>query len=95
MSIARAHRSGRESERIAARSMDASGRASSNMKAVASVVREHQGYTAGELHAKFFPDWELQEVRRRLTDAAKRGLVRCGRRRACRARSTEQVTWWA
>lgn len=51
--------------------------------------------TAAELHCVRFHDWELQEVRRRLTDAKNAGRLRRGPSRRCRVRGRASVTWIA
>jgi hypothetical protein len=84
----------------AAARVTATGKRARHAAIVLTLVQRHKGETAVELwydatDADRRELKEPQEVRRRLTDLADRGLVRQGLSRICRYRNTRMVTWEA
>lgn len=87
-----------ESSHSAARGHVRSGNHEINANMVRRLVRRHPGKTACELwdlarSSERAQLKELQEVRRRLTDNKKKGLIREGAPRRCTVRGTTQVVW--
>lgn len=77
---------------------ESSGQRAHNQRLVYSLVKSLSGSTAVELWANA-PEHvqgqlkEMQEIRRRLCDLERKGLVQKGPIRPCRVRGTKQVTW--
>lgn len=92
--IARSHAADPKTSIRAAAKMNRSGRAAANLARVIEAVRTHPGKTSGEL-AELIEGLDLTEVRRRLTDAAKRGDIARGAARKCGVCGTEQGTYSA
>lgn len=67
--------------------------AETNMRRVCDAVVRFPSRTAGELAGLL--DMELIEVRRRLSDAKKMGLVINGEARPCRVRGNRASVWRA
>lgn len=90
--FALAHRDDPETSRTAANTMNRTGTAQRHLDVVVDLVRWNPGRTAVEL-AALVPAWEVQEVRRRLTDGKRLGLLVQGDPRPCSVRGTRMVTW--
>jgi len=86
------HRNDPETSRDAERAHTESGAREIHMNIVHGIVRTRPGLTARELE-KFAP-FDLQEVRRRLTDLKAIGKVRMGEARRIEGRSRAERTWW-
>ncbi len=86
-----AHRHDPATSKDAAQAVTRTGRASRNVDRVVALVRAHPERTAAELAQ--YVTLELQEVRRRLTDAKRLGLVVMAPSRVCSVRGTKQHTW--
>lgn len=89
---ARSRRKDPSTSKLAAESVNVSGVAQTHVEHVVKMVTAYPGRTACEL-AELIPEWEMQEVRRRLTDAKKQQLVVAGDPRHCRIRGTKMITW--
>lgn len=93
-----AHTHDPETSRIAAERHVTSGKRARHAAMVLSLVRRHPGATAVELWENATDDeqnelGEMQEVRRRMVELERDGLVRKGAARSCRVRGSKQVTW--
>jgi hypothetical protein len=87
------HRDDPATSKRAAMEHERSGARVRHVDMVVSTVWAFPGFTAAELHRDRFCTWELQEVRRRLTDAKNAGRLRRGPSRRCRVRGRASVTW--
>lgn len=90
--VARSHRADPETSKDAARHMNRSGKAKSHESIVVAAVKKYPDATSGEL-ARRIDVLDLAEVRRRLTDAERRGLVEKTGRRRCGELGSNQSTW--
>jgi hypothetical protein len=90
--IARSHAGDPETSIKAAAEMNKSGRARRHLDAVVGLVRALPGRTSGELAARS-DRFDLAEIRRRLTDAARQGLVVKAGARECGEMGTRQTVW--
>ena len=84
--------------RESAQRVERTGRRSRHVHIIVGLVTAHPGSTACELWEKAAPDTrrelkEMQEIRRRLTDAVEVELVVRGPARVCAVRGTKQSTW--
>jgi len=94
-----AHTNDPVTSHLAADYVTRTGKRGTHVTLVVNLVRAYPGMTACELwQLGSDPDrrelGELQEIRRRLTDADAALLVKQGPARKCRVRGSTQVTWW-
>lgn len=90
--VARSRHDNPQTSRDAARAMNASGRARTNLEIVVAAVRQWPDRTSGELVA-MCEGCDLQEVRRRLVDAKRTGLIEATGARRCGVQGSRQTTW--
>lgn len=86
------HRADPSTSHVAALEHTQSGARDLHCEVVLRLVAANAGKTASELAA--MAPYDLQEVRRRLTDLKHIGDVRNGAPRRAHGRAKAEVTWW-
>lgn len=90
--VARSHKHDPATSHEAARRMNASGRARTNADRVYAAIEQWPDRTSGEL-VSLCEGCDLAEVRRRITDLKRAGLIEPTGARLCRSLTTRQTTW--